>query len=464
MSTIEVAYRYRQPSTVDVGGGRADLRLATSGGTTATGPAPHPYFFDGFAERPEQTAAGLLAVARVARSRFYTPPGMVAAAIAAADPVVTSNGDRLRFESFSACCGVYCRLDLLPAGLDRPPRTTGTTNVDVNPPLRQALAGIGGLDPLHLAVGADELTVTTTAVGQVVERRVPLPQRWLKGFAEVQLASAAMTLRHELPAVEARRFLQSLPRTPGPNRDALWAVPATRGMRLTTRPTTHAVCLPGPQRLRPLEPLLRYATTLRVHGPDPATGAPALPSCWQLDLPGARATIVLSPDLSRGFSGEGGVLHDLANDQASDDADIVAALLAFQPALEPDRLARGSGLSHAHVARALTHLAAAGRVGYDLAEAAHFHRELPYDPATLEAMHPRLRDARTLVDAGHIHTDGDLTHVHSGDSTYLVRHTADGDHCTCPWYGKHKTHRGPCKHILAANLARRPKRQAPADR
>ncbi|MDR1635525.1 MAG: SWIM zinc finger domain-containing protein [Bifidobacteriaceae bacterium] len=26
--------------------------------------------------------------------------------------------------------------------------------------------------------------------------------------------------------------------------------------------------------------------------------------------------------------------------------------------------------------------------------------------------------------------------------------------CTCPWYGRHHGARGPCKHVLAATLAR----------
>ena len=46
------------------------------------------------------------------------------------DPVVTSNDDRLRFESFSGCGGVHARLDLLPDALDEAPRASGTTNVD----------------------------------------------------------------------------------------------------------------------------------------------------------------------------------------------------------------------------------------------------------------------------------------------------------------------------------------------
>ena len=65
---------------------------------------------------------------------------MVAAILRAADPVVTSEAANLRFESFSACCVVYARLDVLSDGLDGAPAASGTTNVDFNPPMREALA------------------------------------------------------------------------------------------------------------------------------------------------------------------------------------------------------------------------------------------------------------------------------------------------------------------------------------
>ena len=152
-------YRYARPSVVGVCQGRPELLLATSGGRTLGGPVDHPRFFDGFLGHAEQMAAGFLTVARVARTRFHVPPGMLAAILRAADPVVTSNGDRLRFESCSACCGVHARLDVLPGALDGRALGTGTTNVDFNPPMREALARIGGLDPLQLSVGED-VTVT----------------------------------------------------------------------------------------------------------------------------------------------------------------------------------------------------------------------------------------------------------------------------------------------------------------
>jgi hypothetical protein len=130
--------------------------LETSGGVTTNGRVTHPRFFTGFVAGAEPAAIGLLAVANVAGARYYNPQ-----LSALRDPVVTCGGDRLRFESFSGCCGVYARLDLLPGALEGEVIDRGTTNVDVNGPLREALAGGGGGDPLRLEVGPDELAVTT---------------------------------------------------------------------------------------------------------------------------------------------------------------------------------------------------------------------------------------------------------------------------------------------------------------
>jgi hypothetical protein len=444
---VEQTYRYARPSAVTADG----VLLATSGGTTPAGLAEHPRFFDGFLAHAEQTATALLCVAKVARTRYFLPPGTLAAILRAADPVVTSNGDRLRFESFSACCGVYARLDVLPSGLDAPPLGTGTTNVDFNPPMREALARVGGFDPLHVEVGED--VVVTTFDGSVTEKKVPLPERWLKGFAEVQVAGSTMRPVLEVDGAEARRFVRSLPPPAGGRGVPLWVAPAGRGLRLTSRPG--GVCLAGPERLRVLEPLLRFATGLRAYAPAVARPGDPAASVWELAMDGARMVVTLSPDVSRGFSGEGGVLYDLAAADVTDDADLVSALLAFEPRVDVPRLAREAGLPEERVLRALGALGAAGRVGYDAAEGAYFHRELPYDAEALEGMHPRLRDARALVAAGAVRIEGDVAYVRSGDAEHVVRTTVEGPRCSCPWYGKHRDTRGPCKHVLAADLARR---------
>ncbi|MFD5112025.1 MULTISPECIES: SWIM zinc finger family protein [unclassified Streptomyces] len=442
------ALAYSRPSALENTRGGRLLGLETSGGLTPAGAEAHPRFFAGFLSSPRAAARGLLAVADVAGARYYQR--VLAASL---DPVVTGNGDRLRFESFSGCCGVYARLDVLREGLDGAATGHGTTNVDVNNPLREALSRMTADDPLHLRVGPDELTVTTLD-GPVVEKKVPLPDRWLRGFAEAQVVSAGFDLRAELTAAEAVRFLRSLPRGSGnASRGAMWVVPAGRTLRPTTRPVPGAVCLPGPERLVALQRVLRDATALRVYGPV-ADGAAAA-SAWEVVLPGMRLTLTLSPDAARGFSGEGGVLEALATEEAAGDAELVSVLLAWEPRIDPVELAAEAGLTVERVRAALTRLGTAGRVGYDIADAGYFHRELPYDARRAERHNPRLVSARALLSSGAVALDGELASVASGERRYQVRETGGVLSCTCRWWADYRGRRGPCKHALAVRMARR---------
>ena len=147
------------------------LALATALGATPGGVVEHPMFFDGFVAHPVVAAAGLLTVADVATTRYVD---LSALSLRNLDPVVTASGDRLRFESLSGCNGVYARLDLLGDGIEAGEIGYGTTNVDVNEPLRLALAGVHRRDLLHVAVGTDRLRVSTLA-GTHEERKVDLP-------------------------------------------------------------------------------------------------------------------------------------------------------------------------------------------------------------------------------------------------------------------------------------------------
>lgn len=445
------ALAYARPSSLESAADGRRLGLETSQGSTPRGREDHPRFFAGFLTSPRIASAGLLAVADVAAARYYQPQLR-----SSLDPVVTGNGDRLRFESFSGCGGVYARLDVLAAGLDGDRIGHGTTNVDVNNPLREALSRIGSDDPLHLRVGPDEMAVTTLG-GPVVEKKVPLPDRWLRGFAEAQVIAAGFDLRAELPAAEAVRFLRALPRSGGrgPSRGALWVVPSGRGLRQTTRPVPGAVCLPGPERLAALQRVLRYATALRVYGP-PAGAEDTAAAAWEVVLPGMRLTLTLSPMASRGFSGEGGVLEALATDEAAEDAELVSVLLAWEPAIDIADLAASSGLSRERVKAALVRLGTSGRVGYDTAEAAYFHRELPYDAARVERHNPRLRSALALLSAGAVTLAGGLGTVTAEDGhVHRVREDAGRLSCTCRWWAEYRGGRGPCKHALAVRMARR---------
>jgi hypothetical protein len=190
--------------------------------------------------------------------------------------------------------------------------------------------------------------------------------------------------------------------------------------------------------------------SLTVFGPPARPGSPALPSGWLLETPTVRLLLTLSPEPYRGFSGEGAVLTGLTGDEVADDADLVSATLAWDPTIDVDALSGATGLPAERVRAALTLLGTAGRVGYDIAEAAYFHRVMPFGTDAVAKLNPRLAGARDLVAAQGVRLVDGGAEVRSGEAVYHVRLGDAGPvGCTCPWWGKHRGTRGPCKHQLA---------------
>ncbi|MBL3803590.1 SWIM zinc finger family protein [Streptomyces sp. BRB081] len=157
-----------------------------------------------------------------------------------------------------------------------------------------------------------------------------------------------------------------------------------------------------------------------------------------------------------GAKGEGGVLEALADDETVQDAELVAVLLAWEPRIDVSALAAACGVTTARVRSALMRLATSGRVGYDTAEAAYFHRQLPHDSGLAERHNPRLRYARALLSAGAVTLDGAMGTVTAEDGhTHRVREDAGVLRCSCLWWARYRGGRGPCKHALAVRMARR---------
>ena len=434
---------YVSASTLTDAPGGQRLDLATALGATPTGLVRNPVFFTGFLARPDVAASGLLAVADVAAAR-YADPGL-AARLASLDPVVTAGGTCLRFESFSACNSVHARFDLLPDGLGSSDVGFGTTNVDINPPLRTALARVHRAEALHLSVGRDELRASSLA-GIHVERKVNLPERWVRGLAEVPALTAAMTPAAKLRGPAITRFFSTLARVapPGPTMHVL---PAPSGWRLSTRPVPGSFPIAGTARLRGADRAIRHATQLTVHVNDNGTTA------WVFDVPGGHLTLVLSPDPYRGFSGEGTLLTLLTNPAAEAHGKRLLDQLGWAAVIHPADLAQRTGLAASEVAAGLAWLAASGRLGYDLTQHMWFHRELPIDADKILRRNPRLTAARTLLAGGAVTDAPNGWHVcGTHGNRYTVTHQLG---CDCAWGIEHRGDRGPCKHVLAVLLGLR---------
>ncbi|HEY9777770.1 MAG TPA: SWIM zinc finger family protein [Planktothrix sp.] len=446
-ATVNIDYNYLFPSSLSEVAANRQLRLATSGGGEK-----NPYFFTGRLVNPKQTADLMLTLSAISRTRYFSPGELRERLLAAADPVVTSDGQRIRMEVFSVCCGAYARLDLHGSALDGNWLGKGTTNVDFNPPMRAALSTVLGSDALALKVGADRVEIERNDQ-TVVERKVKLPVRWLKGFVEVQVYQSGLKPAMELPALELAKIIRTLPPQNIMQSGVIaYLVKAGTGLRVSAREAAGAVAVGAISRLRTLEPILRYAKSVRIYNNDEAISA------FELTFPEGNFFFVLSPNAARGFSGEGQALTGLAQNEKGDVLAHVRSALVWQDCISAERLSQSIGVEQDAVNTALKILGTRGLVGYDLSNSAFFHRELPFDLTMVEELHPRMKKAREIFENNQVRitktkdSEADA-YVKGSKAEHYVQITADGARCTCDWYAKNQGDRGPCSHILAAELA-----------
>jgi hypothetical protein len=440
MVAVEQNYTYRAASTLQATSKGQILALACDAGTEQKTPTN---FLTARALYPDVTARSLRAVSEIVGSRFYVPPAMLARILREADPVATVSPGAVRFEGFSACCSAYIRLDIGDGALKVSHRQNGTTNVDFGPALRGALASVGKDASLELGIGTDAVEVVYDGKA-IVEKKVALPVRWIKGFAEVQVIMSGMTPAFRLSRVAAQRFLRALPRSKNDNLQ--WVSAPGGAARMAAREVSGAVPLRGGHRLRVLETLSLHAEGLDVFV-NHDTGATA----WVLDFGTQRLSLVLNAEPWRGFSGDGGLLSQIATSDGSAAA-AVRAQLNWQDKIDLAAMAKTTQLSEDAVRSALAELAAIGLVGFDLASQGYFHRVLPFDLKRIASLNPRLKAAEALLAKGAVHITGDVADVASDGVTHRVQPDGDGWRCTCPWYAKNGVQRGPCKHVLAVEM------------
>ncbi|MEW4453386.1 SWIM zinc finger family protein [Bremerella sp. JC817] len=421
---------------------------------------------------PRQTARMLRALSRVVRTHYFDarPPQL--------DPIVTTSPSVVRFEGFSGCCGVYVRLDIDREALQTQEMRWGTTNVDFNGEMIQHLDRIGRDTNVSLDISHEGISVEHSGA-QVFEKKVTLPKRWIKGLCEVQVYQTRLELVHRFSPGLLMPLLQqagggTARSGAGRSRGQLNYLLVQAGRpRLSPRMSPGAIPVGGLNRLDSLRSILPLIREVQLYS-DPESGVHA----WMAESESLRYWLVVSPELYRGFSGEGQVLSALANGAWEDRVDDLEDWLAGETTgragqppketIDPAEIASALGWSVADANIALAGLATSGLAGFDLANGFYFQRRLPMNPQVVETDQPRLRGARKLVDENAVRRinlaasevrDSIAMEVRSGEIAYFVRLGSEADSCTCPWFSRHQGERGPCKHVLAARIVAQGKHQ-----
>lgn len=427
-----------------------NLALALAPALTPKGMEKEPCFFCGQVRKPLVIARGFLVLADIVSTRYfqYHP-------VALRDPVLSAHGDRLRAECFSACNGVYARMDLLQEGLDGE-ISFGTTNVDIGLELRKSLMRIKAEDTLHLSIGEDGLHTLHTMkeasrmTQLLYQRPVEMPDRWIRALGNCAEIHKNMEKIFYVQGIPAKSFIASLPSASGKEQSG-WLSYSGTGVRLMPRAVRDSVYISGLHRLSALKRMTGDIQRIDFYAPKDGEKGPVM---LEVKLPGAKLVLSLTAQSYQGYSGEGALLEGLAKTELLENTDRVASLLQFESKINHRRLASELDLSESDMESVLSVLASLGKLGFDAEEQAYFHRELPEEPERILKDNPRLIGARKLVDNVEI-VGENLYHVHSGGVDYRVDyHHGDWNHakCTCTWYLRHQNNRGPCKHILAVKL------------
>lgn len=407
------------------------------------------------------------------------------------DPVVSVHPDATLFEVFSRDESSYACVRVPSDNLETfGPVSYGTTNVDYSQALADEMARVRDYRGAFLSVGQDGVSVQTAA-GTRVEKKIDLPPSWVRGFLQVQSASALSQVSLSLSATtvaETLRRLQVRRERGGPRSLAFHLVPGqcptieiqpwgevvkeTRLLWNGARAQTIRIW--GRRRLMVLAELLPHAREVEVR-----LLGDGLPSFWALDLEGHRFELGLSGWTENDWSASARFDALASGSEISESSlDIAAKELEFKRVLSPSQMASIASWSRDEATAALQKLCREGRAMFDSKIDAYRWRQLLAFPAPDSPEDAKSKSARRWVSAGKVEVET-LPQSEVEANEFLERYNApdmvfsraevrseggafrplfardlDGRvrfwQCTCGEFRRDKGRSGPCSHLLAA--------------
>lgn len=442
MSSTDFQYQYAASSTFAKEGAGSLLKLAHNSEINEVNNVP--CFFWGSLTEPYLTSRCWITLAKVVRSSFGPIP------VSLRDPIVSVGAEKLRFEGFSSCNGVYVRLDMLDGAVDGEYIASGTTNVDFNEPMIHALNLVQKNERVVLGVGQRDVSVATEKA-KVVEKKVTLPNRWIKGLTNVQVSLAQMNHFFTLNRIQCIQLFQAVPK--GSAKGTYYITFCSGKYSLSPLPAPRSVRIGGIHRLRLLEGVLPWVQQMHLYESEDRETCAVV-----ADFGKMRLMMAFSPDANRGFSGEGSALESLAQQVSEEWIYGLNYLLKSNETFDPTLLSIKNDVDFGTMDSLIAHLSALGLLGYDVLERQHFYRRLPFKSERILGLNPRLKNAQKLVnDDDIIIIKNHAGHVEArvkGNGVYhtVVMH-ADDARCTCQWFTSYQGKRGLCKHVLAVRIA-----------
>ncbi len=397
------------------------------------------------------------------------------------DPVITVHPDEIFFECFSEDESSYGKLSCSYETFENISDTAcGTTNIDYSQGLYNEFQKIRDYRETSLAIDPSGFSVQTTDEDRFDEKKIDLPESWVRGFLQV---SSAMTLPMtplKLHPMDMHNLCFQLRRKKervGPRAMRFELIPG-RPIRVYFEPWQDLVELPrsiyqgdeeksirvwGRRRIHILERLIPITKSLTLY-----LMGDGLPSFYVADLGGMSFTLGLSGWSANDWSRMGN--FDLLAPRGDvDEISLKRVYNALQENWQESShsLAQRLQLDETIVKSALAIYSQHGQVLYDLASDVYRVRELSRELLPMDLLRfSNERDEKAdnfikakLVSvehrdlqAGRLSIEGIILDNAKQIKTQVV---IDADQrleaasCQCHFYHSNHLRKGPCEHMLA---------------
>lgn len=440
MASETLSYKYNSQSSITSTKGKENLLLSKFNEVEKGNSS---CFFWGKLNNPYELSRCLITLSNTVQSSFNLSPFQLALL---KDPIVTAGNNQIRFEGFSHCAGVYARVDVLENGQDGEFIENGTTNVDFNTPLISELGKIKKNDDLVLSVGEKEVGFHKEG-DSFIERKVPLPSKWIKGLTTVQHYFSESDYALTLNRIQALQLFKTIPN--GKVKTDYFLIKRGNKYLFSPLKSNSAVCIGGIHRLKLLQPLIPLINEMKIY-PQKDMQSVTFILCFN-DL---NFVFSISRDFWRGFSGEGAALESLIEDLPENLIKAFDNYSYTNQTFNPTLMSFEEHIDVSKIDKLATKLSAMGLLGYDLENNGFFYRRLPFKLDRIMSLNPRLKGAEKLLLEGKVEIilkkDNEIeAKVEGSGVQHYVIIKGDTQKCTCTWFSKNQGERGACKHILA---------------
>ncbi len=406
------------------------------------------------------------------------------------DPVISVHPDKVFFEVFSKDEGTYANLAVSTEAFDlQSEPQCGTTNIDFSESLYQSIQQFRSYRDTRLTIGQQAVTIDTPGEEKVLEKKIAVPDSWLRGFLQVQSAAMLPTDSFSIKPIDlynALRHLRMHADQKGKRRGLRIELIPGEKPRLVLEPwetvietsaqqhegrQAKVIRVWGRRRLSLLRRMLPMTQSVDVH----LTGS-GLPSFWVLRAAEMTLTLGLTGFTASNWSKS--LDFDLLLPRQSSSSKPLEKIVQHLSTRWRDNqleLGKVTKLSGEKLVQQIQTGCQQGQMMYDLPDGVFRLRPLvdvPLDMKRLEYRNVRERRAYDLLHRKNAISISSENRIHGSGLELTGKAVVEEDRreyrpqlllsdegfvgraeCTCSLFRKQGLQAGPCSHLIALRLA-----------